>query len=111
MTFHDTTRSRPAFPNSCVKPGQSEKAASAALPLSPGNPLAGTRTEPLKKALTSVQEHYMNKAASSAGAAGRRFAAVRADGAASNGEVGVQKNMFYRMVCLFRPAAPGNGGS
>ena len=49
----------------------------------------------------------MNKT-SSAGGAGRRFAAVRAGGAASNGEAGAKKNAFDRMVCLVR-TAHGNG--
>ena len=50
----------------------------------------------------------MNKTASSAGGAGRRFAAVRSGGAASKRRGGCKKNVFGRTVCLVR-TAHGNG--
>ena len=49
----------------------------------------GKKRQP--KSLTSVQEHYMNKIASSAGGAGPRFSAVRSSHAASDGTAGAKK--------------------
>ena len=81
--------------DSSTKPGKKAKkrGGGAALALSQGeSPSRSPNGDAAKKRLTLVQEHYMNKSASSAGGAGRRFAAVRAGGVASGGNAGAKKH-------------------